>query len=307
MKFLRYFSLFLFFGSAGLMGKTAPDFTLPSLDKGEIRLKDFLGKPIYLLFFTTDDQGENLEAAKIAVDLDETYAGVLEVIMIAVEASQSVLKKLRFPEMITTKIALVDSRNNPLLKKYEIRSLPSGVLISSEGKVVKEHLRGSGAKEVVEGYLEELWREKMYRFSPLGPPPEIVVKDTRGRKISPGKSRKPEIWLFWLPFSFPSEEAVKALAEAQRKYPDLAFFPVTVSLSPRVKNMFLSDSAPRYYLSSADVPKLFQRNSEEKVPQVFPVWLVIRKNGTVVFWGSGWMGKKEFEKWITIAVQEAKK
>ena len=49
LLFLSFFSASLTFGQA--IGTKAPDFTLNSLDNGQIILSDYIGKVVYLYFF----------------------------------------------------------------------------------------------------------------------------------------------------------------------------------------------------------------------------------------------------------------
>ncbi len=303
MKFWQSIALFLCFGCAVSAGKSAPDFTLPDIDGGKIQLKKYLGKPLYILFFT-DEPGENEEAFYAGVDLDETYAGVLNVILVAVEASEELLIGMRYPMLVTAPVAKVESRNDKVLSDYGVTSLPSGFLISSEGKFLKTHIWGKEAKKIVADYLETEWQKFLYQFSPGKRIPAIILQDASGKKFTMGKSGKPEFWLFWTPLSFPSEEAVQLLVQEAKKYPNIQFFTVTPAQFSLAKSVYPKTSIPLLHIKSEDLSKLAPIKGDKEVMRAFPLWILIRPDGVVIFHKAGWMGAQEFQKWLPKAIEQ---
>lgn len=135
-------------------GTPAPAFTLTGRTKDKSHsLKDFLGKPVVLNFWTTYCQG-CLAEMELQVPLYEKYKDQVEFVSICVD---KYWVKMKYFAMIKPELAwtlLHFSDNTDLLVDYEVRSYPLYVVIDKDGMIVKAPAPNPG--EGLEKVIEEL-------------------------------------------------------------------------------------------------------------------------------------------------------
>jgi len=119
------------------MGTPAPGFTLVGRQKDQSHsLKDFLGKPVVLNFWTTFCQG-CLAEMELEVPLYAKYKDQVEFISIC---NDRYWIKMNYFAMIKPEYAwtlLHFSDNTDLLVDYEVRTYPLYVVIDKEGNIVQ--------------------------------------------------------------------------------------------------------------------------------------------------------------------------
>lgn len=137
-------------------GTPAPGFTLTGRKKDQTRsLKDFLGKPVVINFWTTFCQG-CLAEMELEVSLFEKYKDQVEFVSICADRYWI---KMNYFAMIKPEFAwtlLHFSDNTDLLLDYEVRTYPLYVVIDQEGMIVQ-----APAPNPSEG-LEELIQELIH-------------------------------------------------------------------------------------------------------------------------------------------------
>ncbi len=135
-------------------GTPAPDFTLIGRGKDKSHsLKDFLGKPVVLNFWTTFCQG-CLAEMELEVPLYEKYKDKVEFISICTDRYWI---KMNYFAMIKPEFAwtlLHFSDNTDLLVDYEVRAYPLYVMIDKEGNIVQAPAPSPG--EGLEKLIEDL-------------------------------------------------------------------------------------------------------------------------------------------------------
>jgi peroxiredoxin Q/BCP len=100
------------------IGKTAPDFTLPTGDGTKVRLKQFRGKPVVLYFYPADDTpGCTREACSFRdeyAQFTQRGAVVLGVSADSVESHRAFATKYHLP------FPLLSDESKRVLKKYGV-------------------------------------------------------------------------------------------------------------------------------------------------------------------------------------------
>ncbi len=123
-------------------GPQAPDFTLPSLEGGDVRLSDYLGKNVILLDFWSTTCAPCMVEMPHLVDLYKQHKDkgfiVLAISLDGPESRAQVSnvvhdKEMTFPVLLDEETTVV-ARYNPK------RELPFAVLIGKDGTIV--HKRG---------------------------------------------------------------------------------------------------------------------------------------------------------------------
>ena len=119
-----------------LLDKPAPDFRLTSLDGRTVSLADYRGKKrLVLVFWATWNNGSHPEMMMLGAmyDRNRTPASSFDVLAIAVDDDLAAVKqfvgdsKLPFPVVL--------DHNRSLANAYQIRSVPTELLIDTDGKV----------------------------------------------------------------------------------------------------------------------------------------------------------------------------
>jgi len=119
-----------------LLDKPAPDFSLTAADGRTVSLADYRGKKkLVLVFWATWNNGSHPEMLMLGVMYQRfrTPDSDFDIVGIAVDDDSAAVKqfaadsKLPFPTIL--------DRNRAVTNAYQIRSLPTALLIDTDGKV----------------------------------------------------------------------------------------------------------------------------------------------------------------------------
>jgi peroxiredoxin len=120
-----------------LLGKPAPDFHLTSSDGRTVSLAEYHGrKKLALVFWASWNNGSHPEMLMLGVMYQRTHTpdSDFDIVGIAVDDNQAAVKqfaadsKLPFP--------LVLDRSREVANAYQIRSLPTALIVDTDGKVI---------------------------------------------------------------------------------------------------------------------------------------------------------------------------
>lgn len=116
-------------------GSNAPTFKLPTIDGKEIALTDFNGKYVYINFWASWSI-PSLREMKIMETLHKQYKDKVAFISICTDNDKSKIKSL-LKENPNYSWTFVHLTERELMQAYEVRTLPTYVLIGKEGEILR--------------------------------------------------------------------------------------------------------------------------------------------------------------------------
>ncbi len=116
-----------------LIGNSAPEFSLENLDGKETALSSFKGKPVLLNFWATWCGYCRKERAHLN-SLYEEYKDK-GLVIIAVSIDRSLPKVKKFMKNVPSDFIVLFDSEGRAASKYNVRGLPSSVLIDREGVI----------------------------------------------------------------------------------------------------------------------------------------------------------------------------
>ena len=139
------------------VGSTAYDFTLESIDGGEVSLSDYKGKYVFLDFWASWCGPCRMEMPNVR-ELYKTYRKDLVIIGISLDKDKDVDKwKEAVKEMDMDWVQCRDGLEfyGEVAQRYKVAAIPRTVLINPDGKVVALDLRGEKLVEEVGKFLNK--------------------------------------------------------------------------------------------------------------------------------------------------------
>lgn len=126
---------------APMQGKIAPDFTLPTIDGGTLRLADYKGKLVFLNIWATWCAPCREEMPSMQRLAEKLAGGAFEMITISIDEKPEEVEKF-IKELGLTFPVGMDPKQT-VAAEYKITGVPETYIISPEG-VVTHHLIGPG-------------------------------------------------------------------------------------------------------------------------------------------------------------------
>ncbi|MHC4487941.1 MAG: redoxin domain-containing protein [Planctomycetota bacterium] len=154
-----------------LIGKLAPSFTLKDLNGKQVSLSDFKGKVVLLDFWATWCGPCVAEMPNVQRVYSRYHDDGFEVVGVSLDKTKEALTRFVEEKQVSWPQIFFDedgSRgwNNPLGRKYGIRSIPNTYLVDREGKVSKVNVRGRALELAVAEILgrEPATQEDIHRY-----------------------------------------------------------------------------------------------------------------------------------------------
>jgi peroxiredoxin len=144
--------------SASFIGEPAPDFALPSLKEGNLRLSEYRSQVVVLVFWTSWC-ARCSQAMPLYKSLYRQHqAAGLKVLAVAIDGETDVAEKLVKDFGIEFPVLL--DRDHQVSRMYDLGKMPMTVVIDREGEVVfiDSGFRGDSVKRIaaeVSGLMEE--------------------------------------------------------------------------------------------------------------------------------------------------------
>ena len=125
------------------VGAEAPDFTLQSMDGKEVKLSDYKGKKVYLKFWASwcgPCRKSMPELMELAAKTDRDFE-ILSIIAPGLQGEKSVDQFPKwYQEQGYKDIPVLYDTEGATFQAYQIRSIPTEILIDSQGKIGKIQL-----------------------------------------------------------------------------------------------------------------------------------------------------------------------
>lgn len=138
--------------SAAEVGKQAPEFSAPNPDGKIVSLKESLGKVTIIDFWASWCGPCRKENPNVVALYDEFHDKGLNIIGVSLDKEGDEVKwkdaitadKLTWPQ-----VSNLQYWNEPIAKKYNVKSIPATFILDASGKIVAKDLRGEELKAKV--------------------------------------------------------------------------------------------------------------------------------------------------------------
>lgn len=143
-------------GIAPAVGQQAPDFTLKTLDGGEVRLSSLQGKPVLMNFWASWCAPCRVEMPDLVRVYEARKADGLVVLAINMTSQDSLQDARAFvKEFNMTFPVLLDETGAVAHDQYRLRGLPMSFFIDRKGTIVRRHI-GAMSGEQIDQFVGEL-------------------------------------------------------------------------------------------------------------------------------------------------------
>jgi peroxiredoxin len=119
-----------------LLDKPAPDFHLTTSDGRPVSLADYRGRKLVLVFWATWNNGSHPEMLVLGqlYERSRTAQNDFGVVGIAVDDELAAVKQFATDSRLPFPVVL--DRNREVTNTYQVRSLPTALIIDGDGKVI---------------------------------------------------------------------------------------------------------------------------------------------------------------------------
>lgn len=141
--------------NAGMVGREAPEITLPDVNGKEVKLSSFRGKYVLVDFWASwcgPCRHENPNVVKAYNQFKNKNFTILGVSLDKPGEKDKWLKAIKDDKLDWTQVSDLKYWNSDVVLMYNIEGIPYNVLVDPNGKVIAESLRG----EALEAKLQEV-------------------------------------------------------------------------------------------------------------------------------------------------------
>lgn len=135
------------------VGDEAPNFALQDLDGKQHKLSDYRGQGVFLNFWGT--WCEPCKKEMPAMDRQFNAYKDKGVHVLAVNIAQSNFEVQSFSDQFKLSFPIVIDKTKDVMTAYNIRPLPTTVLVNPEGKI-ERIITGEMTEQDIEGYMESI-------------------------------------------------------------------------------------------------------------------------------------------------------
>ncbi len=136
------------------VGKAAPDFQLPDLDRNPVSLSDFQGKPILINFWASWSRPSRTEMPYIQQVYEEWSDKGLVVLAINIGETPSEVKKIMGKYELSLPVLLDTKRL--VAQQYDVWSIPTTFFIDKNGIIQAKIIGAFQSKAAIETKLGEI-------------------------------------------------------------------------------------------------------------------------------------------------------
>lgn len=144
------------------VGQEAPDFTLQSMDGKTVKLSDYRGKKVYLKFWASwcgPCKRSMPELVELAGKKDRDFE-ILSIVAPGLQGEKSVEDFPKwYQEQGYKDVPVLFDTSGEIFQAYQVRSIPTEILIDSQGKIGKIQF-GAISNEEAEKAFKEMKQNK---------------------------------------------------------------------------------------------------------------------------------------------------
>ena len=138
------------------IGQQAPDFSISDIDGKTVKLSEFIGQGYLLLDFWASWCGPCRKENPNVVEAYNKYHNQgFDVLAVSLDKTKEAwLRGIEEDGLKYHHVSELKYWNSDVARLYGIRSIPSNLLINSEGKIVAKNLRGNELQEVLSQFIK---------------------------------------------------------------------------------------------------------------------------------------------------------
>ncbi|MCH5599730.1 peroxiredoxin family protein [Niabella ginsengisoli] len=134
-------------GKGGLVGKPAPEFTLPDVNGHPVALSSFKGKYVLLDFWASWCKPCRIENPNVVEAYNKFKNKNFTVVGVSLDqAKEPWLKAIKDDQLNWPQLSDLQFWESPVVSLYGFEGIPFNVLIDPQGKIIAEGLRGGSWK-----------------------------------------------------------------------------------------------------------------------------------------------------------------
>ena len=138
------------------IGKAAPDFTAPNPEGKNVSLKQSLGKVTIIDFWASwcaPCRQENPNVVALYNEFHDKGLNIIGVSLDQEDGAQKLNDAITADKLAWTHVSNLKFWQDPIAKKYNVRSIPATFILDASGKIVAKDLRGEELKAKVKELL----------------------------------------------------------------------------------------------------------------------------------------------------------
>jgi peroxiredoxin len=135
-----------------LLDKPAPDFHVTAFDGRAVSLGDYRGKKLGLVFFATWNNGSHPEMNLLSLIYKQAHKPDTDYDIVGIAVDDDLAAVKQFANDMKLQFPLALDRNREVANVYQIRILPTSLVVDTDGKVIY------GSAGIGQGHLNEFMR-----------------------------------------------------------------------------------------------------------------------------------------------------
>jgi peroxiredoxin len=117
------------------VGNRAPDFTLVTSDGKKIHLHDFRGKPVVILFSSTDCKSCQTQVSDTQLEFASQLAAHKVFALLGIDLADTAADTMRYDPVTHIAIPVLLTQTTNVADSYQITSVPTSVFIARDGMI----------------------------------------------------------------------------------------------------------------------------------------------------------------------------
>jgi peroxiredoxin len=136
------------------IGGTAPSFSAPSPEGKQISLEESMGKVTIIDFWASWCKPCRAENPNVVALYNEFHSKGLNIIGVSLDKDAAAWKEAIAADKLTwTQVSNLDPNTDPIVKDYNITSIPATFIIDQNGKIIAKDLRGDELRAKIASLL----------------------------------------------------------------------------------------------------------------------------------------------------------
>jgi peroxiredoxin len=137
------------------VGNRAPDFSLVTADGKKIHLHDFKGKPVVILFSSTDCISCKTQVSETQQEFASQWAAHKVFALLGIDLADTAADTMRYDSFTRIAIPVLLTQTTNVAELYQITSVPTSVFIARDG-LIRAVVPGEMDRATLQRYLGQV-------------------------------------------------------------------------------------------------------------------------------------------------------